>query len=68
MDRKRCAAAESCKSVKRPELLASTVTPDGMQMTLMLHAGDYYIEVDGRGLMSTVFIGRMGGPHATAGQ
>ena len=39
--------------MKRPELLASTVTPDGMKMTLMLHAGDYYIEVDGRGLMST---------------
>ena len=53
MDRKRCAAAESCRSVKRPELLASTVTPDGMQMTLTLHAGDYYIEVDGRALMST---------------
>ena len=34
--------------MKRPELLASTVTPDGMQMTLMLHAGDYYIEVDDR--------------------
>ena len=39
--------------MKRSELLASTVTPDGMQMTLMLHAGDYYIEVDGKGLMST---------------
>ena len=39
--------------VKRSELLASTITPDGMQMTLSLHAGDYYIEVDGQALMST---------------
>ena len=39
--------------MKRPELLASTTTPDGMRMTLSLHAGDYYIEVDGRALMST---------------
>jgi spermidine synthase len=39
--------------VKRPELLASTLTPDGSKMNLMLHAGDYYIEVDGKGLMST---------------
>jgi len=39
--------------VKRNELLAETVTPDGMRMTLSLHAGDYYIEVDGQGLMST---------------
>ena len=37
----------------RRELLASTTTPDGMRMTLSLHAGDYNIEVDGRGLMST---------------
>jgi len=39
--------------VKRHELLASTITPDGLQMTLSLHAGDYYIEVDGQSLMST---------------
>jgi len=39
--------------MKRRELLASTSTPDGMRMTLLLHAGDYYIEVDGRALMST---------------
>ena len=37
----------------RRELLASTTTPDGMRMTLSLHAGDYYIELDGQGLMST---------------
>ncbi len=40
-------------SVKRHELLASTITPDGVRMTLSLHAGDYYIEVDGQALMST---------------
>ncbi len=39
--------------MKRRELLASTITPDGMKMTLLLHAGDYYIEVDGEVLMST---------------
>jgi len=39
--------------VKRPELLASTKTPDGKELTLSLHAGDYYIEVDRQGLMST---------------
>ncbi len=39
--------------MKRRELLASTITPDGMQMTVSLHAGDYYIEVDGKALMST---------------
>ena len=39
--------------VKPNELLASTVTPDGMRMTLSLHDGDYYIEIDGQGLMST---------------
>ena len=39
--------------VKRHELLASMITPDGMRMTLSLHAGDYYIEVDGQALMST---------------
>ena len=39
--------------MKRSELLASTTTPDGMRMTLSLHAGDYYIEVDGQALMST---------------
>jgi len=39
--------------VKRSELLASTTTPDGMRMTLTQHAGDYYIDVEGRALMST---------------
>lgn len=39
--------------MKRPELLAETTTPDGMRMTLSLHAGDYYIDVDGQALMST---------------
>jgi spermidine synthase len=39
--------------LRRRELLASTVTPDGMRMTLTMHAGDYYIDVDGQGLMST---------------
>ena len=39
--------------MKRRELLASTITPDGMRMTLSLHDGDYYIEVNGQGLMST---------------
>ncbi|ANM31914.1 hypothetical protein ABI59_23640 [Acidobacteria bacterium Mor1] len=39
--------------MKPRELLASTVTPDGMSMTLTLHAGDYYIDVDGDELMST---------------
>ncbi len=39
--------------MKRRELIASTITPDGMRMTLSLHAGDYYIEVDGEALMST---------------
>jgi len=39
--------------VKRHELLAETTTPDGLRMTLSLHAGDYYIEVDGQSLMST---------------
>jgi spermidine synthase len=39
--------------VKRRELLASTMTPDGKELTLSLHAGDYYIEVDRQGLMST---------------
>ena len=39
--------------MRRRELLASTTTPDGMRMTLSLHAGDYRIEVDGQGLMST---------------
>jgi len=39
--------------VKKNELLASTITPDGMRMTLSQHDGDYYIEVDGQGLMST---------------
>jgi len=39
--------------VKRRELLASTVTPDGLRMTLSLHGNDYSIEVDGQALMST---------------
>ena len=39
--------------MKRRELLADTVTPDGLRMTLSLHAGDYSIEVDGQALMST---------------
>jgi spermidine synthase len=39
--------------MKRRELLASTITPDGMRMTLTEHAGDYYIDVDGKALMST---------------
>ncbi|MDH3628455.1 MAG: MnmC family methyltransferase [Acidobacteriota bacterium] len=39
--------------MKRPELLAETTTPDGMRMTLSLHTGNYYIDVDGQGLMST---------------
>ena len=39
--------------MKRDELLASTTTPDGMRLTLSLRAGDYDIEVDGQGLMST---------------
>ena len=39
--------------MKKSELLASTITPDGMRMTLTLHDDDYYIEVDGQGLMST---------------
>jgi spermidine synthase len=43
--------------VKRRELLASTTTPDGMRMTLSLHGRDYYIELDGQGLMSTRAIG-----------
>lgn len=43
----------SAAPVKRSELLAETITPDGMRMTLSLHAGDYHIEVDGQALMST---------------
>ena len=39
--------------MKRRELLASTTTPDGVRLTLSLCAGDYDIEVDGQGLMST---------------
>ena len=39
--------------MRRRKLLASTTTPDGMRMTLSLHGGDYRIEVDGQGLMST---------------
>jgi spermidine synthase len=39
--------------VKRRELLAETITPDGARMTLLLRDGDYSIEVDGQALMST---------------
>ena len=39
--------------MKKNELVASTITPDGMRMTLSLHDQNYYIEVDGQGLMST---------------
>jgi spermidine synthase len=39
--------------VKRREVLASTITPDGKELTLSLHAGDHYIEVDRQALMST---------------
>ena len=39
--------------MKPQELLASTVTPDGMRMTLSQHSGDYYIEIEGQALMST---------------
>ena len=39
--------------MKRRELLASTVTPDGLRMTLSLHGQDYHIEVDGQSLMSS---------------
>lgn len=39
--------------MKKQELLASTHTPDGVRMTLSLHDGDYYIDVDGQSLMST---------------
>lgn len=39
--------------MKRHELLASTTTPDGMRMTLTMHSGDYYIDVDGQALMGS---------------
>jgi spermidine synthase len=39
--------------VKRRELLAETITPDGLRMTLSQHDQDYYIDVDGQSLMST---------------
>jgi len=39
--------------MKRHELLAETITPDGMRMTLSSHAGNYYIEVENQALMST---------------
>ena len=39
--------------MKQRELLASTTTPDGMRMTLSEQGGDYYIELDGQGLMSS---------------
>ena len=39
--------------MKQRELLASTTTPDGRRLTLSLRGGDYDIEVDGQGLMST---------------
>ena len=34
-------------------MLASTITPDGVRMTLSLHDQDYSIEIDGQPLMST---------------
>jgi len=34
-------------------MLASTITPDAMRLTLSLQDGDYYIDVDGEPLMST---------------
>ncbi len=37
----------------RPELLASTTTPDRRRMTLTQYGRHYYIEMDGQGLMST---------------
>ena len=40
-------------SMKPRKVLASTTTPDGQGMTLSLHAGDYTIDIDGLGLMST---------------
>jgi spermidine synthase len=40
--------------MKRVELLASTTTPDGVRMTLSLHDGDYYVDVDGQLLMSSL--------------
>ncbi len=46
--------------MKPHELLAETTTPDGLQMTLSLHAGDYYIEVDGQVLMSSRATGSEG--------
>ncbi len=39
--------------MKQRELLASTTTPDRMRMTLSEQGGDYYIELDGQGLMSS---------------
>ena len=39
--------------MKRRELLAETITPDGLRMTLSQHDEDYYIDVDGQSLMST---------------
>lgn len=39
--------------MKRHELLAETITPDGVRMTLSLHAGNYYIDVENQALMST---------------
>ncbi len=46
--------------MQRRELLAETTTPDGLRMTLSLHAGDYYIEVDGQVLMSSRATGSEG--------
>ena len=39
--------------MKPRKVLASTTTPDGKLLTLSLHAGDYTIDIDGLGLMST---------------
>jgi spermidine synthase len=39
--------------MKPTEELARTTTPDGRQLVLSRHSGDYYIDIDGHGLMST---------------
>lgn len=39
--------------MKPRETLATTTTPDGVQLTLVKHSDDYYIEIDGAMLMST---------------
>ncbi len=54
--------------MKPHELLAETTTPDGLRMTLSLHAGDYYIEVDGQVLMSSRATGSEGALAKLAAQ